>query len=110
MVFFFLRVSLLCSRSWPKSAYPVFLNFFESLSHCFNHGVISHRAIYFAAYSTAKEKLNGVLEPDSTQVHMVSAGLAGNDGSLSPALLSVCLFNLSILLSVKSACQSAWAV
>lgn len=37
-----------------------------------------NRAIYFAAYSTAKEKLNGVLEPDSTQVHMVSAGMAGN--------------------------------
>jgi hypothetical protein len=36
------------------------------------------RAIYFAAYSTAKEKLNGVMEPDSTPVHMVSAGLAGN--------------------------------
>ncbi|KAI4788160.1 hypothetical protein KUCAC02_014989, partial [Chaenocephalus aceratus] len=34
-------------------------------------------AIYFAAYSTAKEKLNGVFEPDSTQVHMVSAGMAG---------------------------------
>lgn len=37
------------------------------------------RAIYFAAYSTAKEKLNGVLEPDSTQVHMISAGMAGNE-------------------------------
>uniref|UniRef100_A0A3B3CFS3 Solute carrier family 25 member 36 n=1 Tax=Oryzias melastigma TaxID=30732 RepID=A0A3B3CFS3_ORYME len=35
------------------------------------------KAIYFAAYSTAKEKLNGVLEPDSTQVHMLSAGMAG---------------------------------
>uniref|UniRef100_A0A8C8HZ66 Solute carrier family 25 member 36-A n=1 Tax=Oncorhynchus tshawytscha TaxID=74940 RepID=A0A8C8HZ66_ONCTS len=35
------------------------------------------KAIYFASYSTAKEKLNGVFEPDSTQVHMVSAGLAG---------------------------------
>uniref|UniRef100_A0A3Q1FTS7 Solute carrier family 25 member 36 n=1 Tax=Acanthochromis polyacanthus TaxID=80966 RepID=A0A3Q1FTS7_9TELE len=35
------------------------------------------RAIYFAVYSTAKEKLNGLLEPDSTQVHMVSAGMAG---------------------------------
>uniref|UniRef100_A0A3B3ZTE4 Solute carrier family 25 member 36 n=1 Tax=Periophthalmus magnuspinnatus TaxID=409849 RepID=A0A3B3ZTE4_9GOBI len=35
------------------------------------------KAIYFAAYSTAKERLNGVFEPDSTQVHMVSAGLAG---------------------------------
>ncbi|XP_060785779.1 solute carrier family 25 member 36-A isoform X2 [Neoarius graeffei] len=35
------------------------------------------KAIYFASYSTAKEKLSGILEPDSTQVHMVSAGLAG---------------------------------
>ncbi|CAL8367371.1 unnamed protein product [Boreogadus saida] len=40
-------------------------------------GVAPSRAIYFAAYSTAKEKLNGVMEPDSTPVHMVSAGLAG---------------------------------
>ncbi|XP_077470529.1 solute carrier family 25 member 36-A-like isoform X2 [Stigmatopora argus] len=40
-------------------------------------GVAPSRAIYFAAYSTAKEKLNGVLEPDSTRVHMVSAGMAG---------------------------------
>ncbi|XP_062373402.1 solute carrier family 25 member 36-A [Sardina pilchardus] len=40
-------------------------------------GVAPSRAIYFAAYSTAKEKLNGVFEPDSTQVHMVSAALAG---------------------------------
>uniref|UniRef100_A0A8C5GWR6 Solute carrier family 25 member 36a n=1 Tax=Gouania willdenowi TaxID=441366 RepID=A0A8C5GWR6_GOUWI len=40
-------------------------------------GVAPSRAIYFAAYSTAKEKLNGVLEPDSTLVHMVSAGMAG---------------------------------
>ncbi|KAF3858448.1 hypothetical protein F7725_011649 [Dissostichus mawsoni] len=40
-------------------------------------GVAPSRAIYFGAYSAAKEKLNGVLEPDSTQVHMVSAGLAG---------------------------------
>ncbi|KPP65784.1 solute carrier family 25 member 36-A-like [Scleropages formosus] len=40
-------------------------------------GVAPSRAIYFAAYSGAKERLNGVLEPDSTQVHMVSAGLAG---------------------------------
>ncbi|XP_068507452.1 solute carrier family 25 member 36-A isoform X2 [Syngnathus scovelli] len=40
-------------------------------------GVAPSRAIYFAAYSTAKEKLNNVLEPDSTQVHMVSAGMAG---------------------------------
>uniref|UniRef100_A0A8D3D580 Solute carrier family 25 member 36a n=1 Tax=Scophthalmus maximus TaxID=52904 RepID=A0A8D3D580_SCOMX len=38
-------------------------------------GVAPSRAIYFAAYSTAKEKLNGVLEPDSTQVHMVSAAM-----------------------------------
>lgn len=40
-------------------------------------GVAPSRAIYFAAYSTTKEKLNQVLVPDSTQVHMVSAGLAG---------------------------------
>ncbi|XP_072297340.1 solute carrier family 25 member 36-A-like [Eucyclogobius newberryi] len=40
-------------------------------------GVAPSRAIYFAAYSMAKEKLNGVFEPDSTQVHMVSAGMAG---------------------------------
>ncbi|MED6259004.1 hypothetical protein ATANTOWER_015389 [Ataeniobius toweri] len=39
-------------------------------------GVAPSRAIYFGAYSTAKEKLNGVLEPDSTQVHMLSAGMA----------------------------------
>uniref|UniRef100_A0A3B1IF53 Solute carrier family 25 member 36b n=1 Tax=Astyanax mexicanus TaxID=7994 RepID=A0A3B1IF53_ASTMX len=35
------------------------------------------KAIYFAAYSTAKERLNGLLVPDSTQVHMLSAGIAG---------------------------------
>nr|XP_061797659.1 solute carrier family 25 member 36-A-like isoform X2 [Nerophis lumbriciformis] len=40
-------------------------------------GVAPSRAIYFGAYSTAKEKLNNVLEPDSTLVHMVSAGMAG---------------------------------
>ncbi|CDQ80635.1 solute carrier family 25 member 36-A-like isoform X1 [Oncorhynchus nerka] len=40
-------------------------------------GVAPSRAIYFAAYSSAKERLNGVFQPDSTQVHMVSAGLAG---------------------------------
>lgn len=50
-----------------------------------------YRAIYFAAYSTAKEKLNGVLEPDSTQVHMASAGMAGNV-SFSSTLLYVGLF------------------
>lgn len=44
----------------------------------------SNRAIYFAAYSTAKEKLNGVLEPDSTQVHMASAGMAGNISKVAP--------------------------
>lgn len=54
------------------------------------HILSCHRAIYFAAYSKAKEKLNGVLEPDSTQVHMLSAGMAGNNGSFPPALRSVC--------------------
>uniref|UniRef100_A0A672SFY3 Solute carrier family 25 member 36-A n=1 Tax=Sinocyclocheilus grahami TaxID=75366 RepID=A0A672SFY3_SINGR len=40
-------------------------------------GVGLKHSIYFAAYSTAKEKLNNVFDPDSTQVHMLSAGLAG---------------------------------
>ncbi|XP_036392886.1 solute carrier family 25 member 36-A-like [Megalops cyprinoides] len=40
-------------------------------------GVAPSRAIYFAAYSSTKERLNGVLEPDSKLVHMASAGLAG---------------------------------
>ncbi|XP_055454243.1 solute carrier family 25 member 36 isoform X1 [Psammomys obesus] len=40
-------------------------------------GVAPSRAIYFAAYSNCKEKLNGVFDPDSTQVHMVSAAMAG---------------------------------
>ncbi|XP_072547566.1 solute carrier family 25 member 36-A-like [Salminus brasiliensis] len=40
-------------------------------------GVAPSRAIYFAAYSTTKERLNGLLAPDSTQVHMLSAGTAG---------------------------------
>uniref|UniRef100_A0A8C2G1G0 Solute carrier family 25 member 36-A-like n=2 Tax=Cyprinus carpio TaxID=7962 RepID=A0A8C2G1G0_CYPCA len=35
------------------------------------------RAIYFAAYSSSKERLNCVFEPDSTQLHMTSAGIAG---------------------------------
>jgi solute carrier family 25 protein 33/36 len=35
------------------------------------------RAIYFAAYSNCKEKLNAVFDPDSTQVHMISAAMAG---------------------------------
>ncbi|XP_062873017.1 solute carrier family 25 member 36-A-like [Trichomycterus rosablanca] len=40
-------------------------------------GVAPSRAIYFAAYSTSKERMNRLLEPDSTWVHMVSAGMAG---------------------------------
>ncbi|XP_055268764.1 solute carrier family 25 member 36 isoform X1 [Moschus berezovskii] len=35
------------------------------------------KAIYFAAYSNCKEKLNGLFDPDSTQVHMISAAMAG---------------------------------
>uniref|UniRef100_A0A8V0ZX50 Solute carrier family 25 member 36 n=1 Tax=Gallus gallus TaxID=9031 RepID=A0A8V0ZX50_CHICK len=35
------------------------------------------KAIYFAAYSNCKEKLNNIFNPDSTQVHMISAGVAG---------------------------------
>lgn len=40
-------------------------------------GVAPSRAIYFAAYSSCKERLNHVFAADSTQVHMVSAGAAG---------------------------------
>uniref|UniRef100_G3S0R2 Solute carrier family 25 member 36 n=1 Tax=Gorilla gorilla gorilla TaxID=9595 RepID=G3S0R2_GORGO len=40
-------------------------------------GVAPSRAIYFAAYSNCKEKLNDVFDPDSTQVHMISAAMAG---------------------------------
>uniref|UniRef100_A0A8C0VFM3 Solute carrier family 25 member 36 n=1 Tax=Cyanistes caeruleus TaxID=156563 RepID=A0A8C0VFM3_CYACU len=39
-------------------------------------GVAPSRAIYFAAYSNCKEKLNSIFNPDSTQVHMISAGVA----------------------------------
>ncbi|OWK05856.1 SLC25A36, partial [Cervus elaphus hippelaphus] len=39
-------------------------------------GVAPSRAIYFAAYSNCKEKLNGLFDPDSTQVHMISAAMA----------------------------------
>uniref|UniRef100_A0A8C0FS94 Solute carrier family 25 member 36 n=1 Tax=Bubo bubo TaxID=30461 RepID=A0A8C0FS94_BUBBB len=42
-------------------------------------GVAPSRAIYFAAYSNCKEKLNNIFSPDSTQVHMISAGVAGKD-------------------------------
>ncbi|XP_036601308.1 solute carrier family 25 member 36 isoform X2 [Trichosurus vulpecula] len=35
------------------------------------------KAIYFAAYSNCKEKMNNVFDPDSTQVHMISAAMAG---------------------------------
>ncbi|XP_025769408.1 solute carrier family 25 member 36 [Puma concolor] len=40
-------------------------------------GVAPSRAIYFAAYSNCKEKLNDIFDPDSTQVHMISAAMAG---------------------------------
>ncbi|XP_077201857.1 solute carrier family 25 member 36-A-like [Paroedura picta] len=40
-------------------------------------GVAPSRAIYFAAYSGAKEKLNMVLVPESKKVHMLSAACAG---------------------------------
>ncbi|KAJ7324893.1 hypothetical protein JRQ81_017913 [Phrynocephalus forsythii] len=40
-------------------------------------GVAPSRAIYFAAYSNCKEALSNVFEPDSFQVHMISAGVAG---------------------------------
>lgn len=63
-------------------------------------GVAPSRAIYFASYSTAKEKLNSVFEPDSTQVHMVSAGLAGNSCSTNS---SSAVYSL-LVSAVSTAC------
>ncbi|XP_075294815.1 solute carrier family 25 member 36 [Opisthocomus hoazin] len=40
-------------------------------------GVAPSRAIYFAAYSGVKERLNAVLVPESKKVHMLSAACAG---------------------------------
>lgn len=40
-------------------------------------GVAPSRAIYFAAYSGAKERLNTILVPESKKVHMLSAACAG---------------------------------
>ncbi|XP_051499567.1 solute carrier family 25 member 36-like isoform X1 [Apus apus] len=40
-------------------------------------GVAPSRAIYFAAYSGVKERLNTVLVPESKKVHMLSAACAG---------------------------------
>uniref|UniRef100_A0A8C5K019 Solute carrier family 25 member 36 n=1 Tax=Jaculus jaculus TaxID=51337 RepID=A0A8C5K019_JACJA len=40
-------------------------------------GVAPSRAIYFAAYSNCKDKLNGIFDPESTQVHMISAAMEG---------------------------------
>ena len=39
--------------------------------------VAPSRAIYFAADSNRKEKLNGLFDIDSTQVHMISAAMTG---------------------------------
>uniref|UniRef100_A0A8C7A901 Uncharacterized protein n=1 Tax=Neovison vison TaxID=452646 RepID=A0A8C7A901_NEOVI len=39
-------------------------------------GVDPSRAMYSAAYSNCEEKLNGVFDPHSTQVHMISAAMA----------------------------------
>lgn len=68
---------------WPTPAWPV-------IELC----VVTHvsccvfRAIYFAAYSSSKERLNRVFEPDSTQVHMTSAGIAGNFLNIWPCNLT----------------------
>uniref|UniRef100_A0A674PGX1 Solute carrier family 25 member 36a n=1 Tax=Takifugu rubripes TaxID=31033 RepID=A0A674PGX1_TAKRU len=61
----------------PRSPHSGGRRYLLPLTEQYLHILSCHRAIYFAAYSKAKEKLNGVLEPDSTQVHMLSAGMAG---------------------------------
>ncbi|XP_067881234.1 solute carrier family 25 member 33-like [Heterodontus francisci] len=40
-------------------------------------GVAPSRAIYFAAYSKAKDECSTVLRPDSTQLHICAATVAG---------------------------------
>lgn len=80
-----------CYSIWIHESVFLFVIVNSSLTSVFTpyQSVCCHRAIYFAAYSTAKEKLNGILEPDSMQMHMVSAGMAGNDCFLPPFGLSV---------------------
>uniref|UniRef100_A0A7M4EBB2 Solute carrier family 25 member 33-like n=1 Tax=Crocodylus porosus TaxID=8502 RepID=A0A7M4EBB2_CROPO len=46
-------------------------------------GVAPSRAVYFAAYSGAKEKLNVIFEPESKKVHMVSAACAVASATLT---------------------------
>uniref|UniRef100_A0A8D2IQJ3 Solute carrier family 25 member 33 n=1 Tax=Varanus komodoensis TaxID=61221 RepID=A0A8D2IQJ3_VARKO len=46
-------------------------------------GVAPSRAIYFAAYAGAKEKLNMVLVPESKKVHMLSAACAATSATLT---------------------------
>jgi len=40
-------------------------------------GVAPSRAIYFCAYSQAKELFNTILTPNTAMVHLCSAGCAG---------------------------------
>uniref|UniRef100_A0A8B9Z3S1 Solute carrier family 25 member 36 n=1 Tax=Buteo japonicus TaxID=224669 RepID=A0A8B9Z3S1_9AVES len=40
-------------------------------------GVAPSRAVYFACYSKAKERFNGIFVPNSNIVHICSAGSAG---------------------------------
>uniref|UniRef100_A0A8C9LCC4 Solute carrier family 25 member 36 n=1 Tax=Pavo cristatus TaxID=9049 RepID=A0A8C9LCC4_PAVCR len=40
-------------------------------------GVAPSRAVYFACYSKAKERFNGIFIPNSNIVHICSAGSAG---------------------------------
>uniref|UniRef100_A0A8C3DVG8 Uncharacterized protein n=1 Tax=Corvus moneduloides TaxID=1196302 RepID=A0A8C3DVG8_CORMO len=46
-------------------------------------GVAPSRAIYFAAYSGVKERLNTVLVPESKKVHMLAAACAGDSATLT---------------------------
>lgn len=55
--------------TWCNVYYIAFLLFFVCL--------FFHRAVYFACYSKAKERFNGIFVPNSNIVHICSAGSAG---------------------------------
>ncbi|XP_074689778.1 solute carrier family 25 member 36 isoform X2 [Strix aluco] len=68
-IYMFLSLRMILQKEGPRS---LFRGLGPNLV-----GVAPSRAIYFAAYSNCKEKMNNIFNPDSTQVHMISAGVAG---------------------------------
>lgn len=63
---------------------PSYLSLCVNLYTCscsYQFVLLGFRAIYFAAYSKAKEAFNGLLVPNSGVVHMSSAGVAGEQSA-----------------------------